>query len=394
MYKTFTKLLLTALLFSSLAANADIRTGAERTDMYLTHLKGKKIALVVNQTSIIGKDLLVDFFIKQKLTVVKIFAPEHGFRGNAEAGANVFNYKDKKTKLPVVSLYGKKLKPDSADLEGVDLVIFDIQDVGVRFYTYISTLHYIMEACAENNKPLMLLDRPNPLGFYVDGPVLEKGFESFVGMHPVPIVYGMTIGEYAGMINGERWLKNGMRCKLEVIPCDGYNHEMLYKLPVPPSPNLPTMEAIYLYPSLCLFEGTDISVGRGTPYPFEVIGKPDFTEGNMEFTPKPIKGKADNPMYNGIKCKGFKLTKFAGEYIIQSKQLYLFWLTGCYKASKDKEHFFNPFFDKLAGTDKLRLAITHDLDGDKIRNGWKPDLDTFKETRKKYLLYRDFVEGK
>lgn len=385
--KSFAKLIILFTCFFAAPAKAQVITGAERVADYLPLIQGKNVALVVNQTSIIGKKHLVDSLLLLKVKVKKIFAPEHGFRGNAEAGENISTYTDKKTGLNVVSLYGKYKKPSSADLADVDVIIFDIQDVGVRFYTYISTLTYVMEACAENKKKLIVLDRPNPLGFYVDGPVLDTAFRSFVGMHKVPIVYGMTIGEYAEMVNGEGWLKDSIRCDLKVIQLTGYGHQTLYELPVPPSPNLQTMEAIYLYPALCLFEGTTISVGRGTDKPFQIIGSPYFSEGNFSFTPKSIKGKAENPMYKGIKCYGFDLTKFAFDFVRYSKELYMFWLIGCYDKTPDKSTFFTPYFDQLAGTDKLRKQIESGTKLDEIRASWKPELASFKVIRKKYLIY-------
>ena len=375
-----------------LPLSAEIKPGAGSTAEYVPLLKGKKIALVVNQTSVIGKTHLLDTLLALHIKVKKIFAPEHGFRGDASAGADIANTTDKKTGLPVVSLFGKKFKPAPEDMADIDIVVYDIQDVGARFYTYISTLHYVMEACAENNKQLIILDRPNPNGYYIDGPVLEKQFSSFVGVDPVPIVYGMTCGEYAMMLNGEGWLKGSEQCQLKVIKVQGYTHNDMYELPIAPSPNLPTMQAIYLYPSVCLFEGTDVSVGRGTDKPFEIIGKPGFAPGEVKFTPHSIPGKAEDPPYKGIECNGFELSKFADDYIKHSNQLYLFWLVGFYNHSDNKDKFFNPFFDKLAGTDKLRQEIIDGWDADKIRKSWTKDINTFKLIRSKYLLYTDFKE--
>ena len=353
-------------------------------------LAGKRVALVVNQTAVIGRTSLVDTLLSLKVNIRKIFAPEHGFRGDEEAGAKVADAVDKKAGLPVISLYGSHFKPSPADMADIDVVVYDIQDVGVRFFTYISTLHYVMEACAENKKELIVLDRPDPNGFYVDGPVLEKGFSSFVGMDPVPIVYGMTCGEYAQMLNGEGWLPNAEKCDLHIIKTEGYTHKTQYDLPVPPSPNLGTMAAVYLYPSLGLFEGTNISVGRGTRIPFEVLGEPGFADGDTEFTPISIPGKADNPMYKDQLCKGIHLTRFANDFIKNSSQLYLFWLTGFYKDAADKSKFFTSFFDKLAGTDQLRKQIEQGMTPEDIHKSWKPGLDAFKKIRKKYLLYADF----
>lgn len=382
-------IVLSILIIIGFAANAQLKVGAEQTNVYLPMLKNKTVALVVNPTSIIKSTHLVDSLKSLGINIKSIFAPEHGFRGDAEAGAHIKSDIDKKTNLPVLSLYGNKKKPSKEDLKGVDIVVFDIQDVGARFYTYISTLHYIMEACAENNIQLIVLDRPNPNGFYVDGPVLDPKFKSFVGMHPVPVVHGMTIGEYAQMINGEKWLPNGIQCKLNVVPCVGYAHSILYALPIKPSPNLPTKESILLYPSLCFFEGTDVSIGRGTDKPFELVGKPNFVKGSYEFTPKSIKGVSENPKYNGQKCQGVLLTDFGNSYMPIHAALYLTWLIDFYKESSDKENFFNSFFDKLAGTDQLRQQIIAGKTEEEIRKSWEPALSNYKQMRKKYLLYRD-----
>ena len=378
------------LILRANIAIAQIKTGAEATNEYLPLLKDKKVALVVNQTSFIGKKHLADSLLSLKTKIVKIFVPEHGLWGNVEAGGDVINSTYRKTGIPVVSLYGQKVKPSAADLKGIDVLIFDIQDVGVRFYTYISTLAYVMEACAENNIQLLVLDRPNPNGFYIDGPVLEKDYTSFVGMHPVPVVYGMTIGEYAMMVNEEGWLKNGIKCKLTVIKLAKYDHTKKYILPIPPSPNLKTMEAIYLYPSLCLFEGTDISVGSGTDHPFELLGKPGFKHGNITFTPKSITGISDHPPYENIECKGYDVTEFCEDYILLTKRIYLFWLTGFYAESENKDKFFNNFFDKLAGTNKLKEQIIKGIPIADIQKSWESDIEKFKLIRKKYLLYSDF----
>ncbi len=382
-------LLQIVLVCVSLSGVSQVTVGAEQTQDYLPLLKNKTVALVVNPTSVIKSTHLVDSLKNSNVNIKTIFAPEHGFRGDAEAGAHIKSGIDAKTKIPVLSLYGKKKKPTKQDLKGVDIVVFDIQDVGARFYTYISTLHYIMEACAENKIPLLILDRPNPNGHYVDGPVLDPKFRSFVGMHKVPVVHGMTIAEYAQMINGEKWLPNNMQCELFIIECKNYTHKTFYKLPIKPSPNLPTMAAIYLYPSLCFFEGTDVSVGRGTDKPFEIIGKPDFEKGSYVFTPKPIKGVSENPKYKGQKCKGIVLTDFGNSYMPIHASLYLTWLMNFYKESPNKEKFFNPFFDKLAGTDQLRKQIIAGKSLQQIRNSWEPELTSFKNMRKKYLLYAE-----
>ena len=366
-----------------------IKVGAQRTELYFPFLKGKNVAVLVNQTALIGRVPLVDSLLKAGIAVKKIFCPEHGFRGNADAGETVDSYTDTKTGLQVISLYGKNFKPKVSDLKGIDIVVYDIQDVGVRFYTYISTMSYAMEACAENNVEFLVLDRPNPNGYYVDGPVLEKEFSSFVGLHPVPIVYGMTAAEYASMVNEEGWLKNGVKCKLKYIPINNYNHTYRYVLPVPPSPNLPNAQSIYLYPSLGLFEGTVVSVGRGTDLPFQIIGHPDMNKGNYSFTPESKTGAA-NPPFKGIKCNGYKLDEFADIYIKNIKEIYLYWLTAAYKELPDKANFFNSYFDKLAGNDKLRKQIIAGTNEEVIRKSWKSDIDKFKKIRKKYIIYPDF----
>jgi uncharacterized protein YbbC (DUF1343 family) len=369
---------------------AQIIVGAQQTQAYLPLIKAKNIALVVNQTSLIGQKHIVDSLLTLKIKVKTIFAPEHGFRGDHSAGEKVNSTIDAQTGLPIISLYGAHKKPTIADLKDVDIVVFDIQDVGARFYTYISTLHYVMEACAEQGKQLIILDRPNPNGHYVDGPVLNMKFKSFVGMHPVPVVHGMTVGEYAQMINGEKWLNKGIQCNLKVIKVLHYTHDSMYKLPVRPSPNLPSMQSIYLYPSLCFFEGTSYSLGRGTDKPFECVGKPNNTLGDYTFTPRSIPGVADHPPLEGKECKGFLLTQFADNYIKGSGKIYLFWLIDLYKNDQNKDKFFTDFFDTLAGTDQLRKQIMEGKSDGEIRSYWKKDLDQFKLTRKKYLLYRDF----
>lgn len=364
-------------------------TGAEQTKEYLPLIKGKTIALVVNQTSVIGKTHLVDSLLKLGVKIKTIFAPEHGFRGDHSAGALVNSAIDEKTEIKITSLYGKNKKPSKEDLAGIDYVIFDIQDVGVRFYTYISTLHYVMESCAENNIPLMILDRPNPNGYYLDGPVLDIKFKSFIGMHPVPLVHGMTVGEFAQMIQGENWLGEGKKCKLTVIKLKDYTHHTMYKLPIRPSPNLATMESVYLYPSLGLFEGTNVSVGRGTPKPFEWLGRPGLNNGSTIFTPKKIPGVADDPLYEGKECRGVLLTEFCDHYLLDSEQVYLDWLMLFYKSNKPEngDFFKTSSFDRLAGSDKLRLQIIDGKTSAQIRESWKEDLKKYEVIRKKYLLY-------
>ena len=371
-------------------ASVEIKTGADQTEQYLSLIKGKSVAVVANQTSVIGKMNLVDTLLSLGVRVKKIFSPEHGFRGNSDAGEDVKSHKDKKTGLLVISLYGKNNKPMPSDLKDVDLVIYDIQDVGVRFYTYVSTLHYVMEACAENNKQLILLDRPNPNGYYIDGPVLEEKYKSFVGLHPVPIVYGMTIAEYAMMINGEGWLKGKIKCNLKCILLQGYNHNSFYELPVKPSPNLPNMCSVYLYPSLALFEGTIVSVGRGTDTPFQVIGHPKLQNAKYTFTPKSIRGASKDPMYNGQLCYGYDLKDFGEMFIKNSKSLYLYWLQGTYRDTPDKSKFFNDYFNSLAGNSTLKQQIIDGTSEENIKRSWESDIKKFKEIRKKYLLYKDF----
>lgn len=368
----------------------DVQVGAERMDIYLPLLKGKAVAVVGNPTSMVKSTHLVDTLLALGVNVKKVFCPEHGFRGEADAGEHVKNAKDKKTNLPVISLYGKATKPAAADLKDVDVVIYDIQDVGARFYTYISTMHYVMEACAENKKKVIILDRPNPHGYYVDGPVLEEKYKSFVGMHPgVPIVHGMTVGEYAQMINGEGWLKNKVKCDLTVVPVNKYTHNDLYQLPVKPSPNLPNMRAVYLYPSLCLFEGTIVSVGRGTDTPFQVIGHPNLKNCTFTFTPHDTPG-AKNPPYEDTLCYGHDLRDFADVFVSSSRQIYLYWLIGTYKDTPDKKNYFKNYFYSLSGTGTLRQQIIDGVKEEDIRKSWEPGIKKFKEVRKKYLLYPDF----
>lgn len=367
-----------------------IKTGAEQIENYLPLLKSKKVALLTNNTSRIAGTHLVDTLLSLKVQIQKVFCPEHGFRGLADAGEKVKSYRDKETNLPIISLYGASKKPKPADLKGIDIVIFDIQDVGARFYTYISSMHYMMEACAENNVEFLILDRPDPNGNYIDGPVLEKKFTSFVGMHPVPIVHGMTVGEYAKMINEEGWLLNNVKVKLTVVPCENYNHRLLYQLPVKPSPNLPNMASIYLYPSLCLFEGTNVSVGRGTDTPFQVIGLPGLKNAPFSFTPRSIVGASKNPPYEGVEVHGFDLTTFGSVYMKYNKGLYLYWLINMYKEAPDKEGFFNNYFNNLAGTASLKQQIIEGKTEEEIKATWQDDLKKFKQIRKKYLLYEDF----
>ncbi len=361
-----------------------ISVGAEQTKQYLPLLKHKKVALVVNNTAQVGNEHLLDYLLAQKVDVVKIFSPEHGFRGDADAGEKVESTKDAKTGLPIVSLYGDNKKIKKEQLEQVDVIVFDIQDVGARFFTYLSTLHYVMEACAENKKKLVLLDRPNPNGDYVDGPVLEKGFTSFVGMHPIPIVHGMTLGELATLINAEKWLKDSLACDLAVSKCKNYTHSTPYAPPIKPSPNLPNKQAIRLYPSVCLFEGTVVSVARGTDTPFQMIGIPDSNGTGFSFTPKSIPGMAKKPLYENKTCFGKDLRQ-----VEPKAEVDLSYLIEMYASYPFKEKFFNSFFNKLAGNATLQQQIKDGKTEDEIRRSWQVQLDLFKDKRKKYLLYSE-----
>ena len=380
-----------AVILFSVSCNAqgttELKTGAEQPEKYVHLLQNKKAGLVVNHTSLADEVHLIDFFQKQKIEVVKIFAPEHGFRGDAAAGELIEDEVDSKTGIPVVSLYGETRKPLPEHLAGVDVVIFDIQDVGCRFYTYISTLHLVMEACAENDKPLIIFDRPNPNGDYVAGPILKPEFESFVGMHPIALVHGCTVGELAQMINGEKWLKNKNQCELTVIPVAGYSHKMAYSLPVAPSPNLPNDLAVRLYPSLCFFEATSVSVGRGTDFPFQVLGglKPDL--GDFTFTPRSIPHAAVTPLNEGKVCYGVDLRqlenvpRFTLKFFLDFYRQY-----DNEKKFLTREHWLN----LLAGTDKLIEQIRQGLSEAEIEESWQPELENYKRMRKKYLLYPDF----
>ena len=359
-----------------------IKTGADNYTEYLPLLAGKKIGIVTNPTGILGnKTHLVDFLLDQKVALEKIFAPEHGFRGTADAGEHIVDGKDSQTGLPIISLYGENKKPKPEQLTNLDIIIFDIQDVGARFYTYISSLHYIMEACAEQKIEVIVLDRPNPNGNIIDGPTLEIKNTSFVGMHPIPLLHGMTIGEYAKMINGEKWLLNGIQCNLTVIPCLNYKREMTYSLPVKPSPNLPNDQSINLYASLCLFEGTNVSVGRGTEKQFQIYGSPFLPKSKFKFTPKPNFGSKD-PVFKNQLCFGEDLSN-----IPKVKQLELKWLLKAFNKTKEKSSFFNAFFIKLTGTQKLQEQIEANLSEVEIRKSWQKGLNDFKEMRKKYLIY-------
>ncbi len=366
------------------------RPAADETQLYLSYLKGRSIGMMVNPTSVIGasKTPLVDSLLKRGIKIARIFGPEHGFRGNAADGAHISNDVDSKTGIPVVSLYGKKYKPTPADLKGIDLMLFDVQDVGARFYTYISSLHYLMEACAENNIELMILDRPNPNGYLVDGPILDTAYHSFVGMHPIPASHGMTIAEYAQMINGQGWLKNGVKCKLKLIKMTNYRRDMDYVLPVSPSPKLNTQQSVILYPHICWFEGTTVSLGRGTTFPFTVIGSPELKgKYSFMFKPVPMPGMSDNPPQKNMECYGLDLRTYDVAQLKKSGKLNLEWLLTFYKNYPDKSKFFNAYFTKLAGNQTFRKQIEDGLTEAQIRQSWEPGLTKFKQIRKKYLLY-------
>lgn len=364
------------------------KTGADRPELYLPLLKSKTIAVVTNQTGLLhDKTFLVDFLVKNNIKVKTIFAPEHGFRGDADAGEHVKNGVDTKTGIPVVSLYGDNKKPKAEQLKGIDVVLFDIQDVGVRFYTYISTLSYVMEAGAENGVEIIVLDRPNPHDGYIDGPVMKERWKSFVGMHNVPVVYGLTIGEYGKMVNGEKWLKNGVQAKYTLIPMLNYHKKQRYGVSDKPSPNLPNDTAINLYPSLCFFEGTQVSVGRGTKFPFQIYGSPWTKNLPYQFTPQPQPGAKD-PFLNGQLCYGENLSDYSGDL----REINLEWLIKAYKNYKNPQQDFflkNLFFDKLAGSDELRKQIVAGKSSSEIKSSWKKDLEEFQKIRVKYVMYGD-----
>jgi uncharacterized protein YbbC (DUF1343 family) len=360
--------------------------GANRLAMYKPLIEGKTIGIVANQTSMAGQVHLVDLLISEGIHPAVIFSPEHGFRDLADAGEKIEDGKDPQTGTPLISLYGSHLKPTPDDLKGLDVVVFDIQDVGARFYTYISTLHYVLEACAENNVRCIVLDRPNPNGFYFDGNISDTAHRTFVSMDPVPVVHGMTPGEYAGMLNGEGWLKNGVKCDLTVIPCDNYTHNSYYELPVKPSPNLPNQTSVYLYPTICFFEGTSLSLGRGTPFPFQVYGSPDLPDRGFSFIPDSVPG-AKNPPLRGVECYGRDLRNAIEDNLVPSPGLHLEWIIEAYKEFPDKNKFFTPYFDVLASGPTLREQIQSGMSAGEIKATWKEGLEKFGKIRSKYLLY-------
>lgn len=365
-----------------------ILTGAAQTSLYLPLLKGKKVGIVCNQTAEIDDVLLVDSLKSLGVDIRAIFGPEHGFRGNADAGETVGNYVDKQTGIPVISLYGAKQAPSAADLKDINILIFDIQDVGARFYTFTITMANVMQACAEQHIPLIILDRPNPNGNLVDGPILDPKFKSGVGTFPIPIAHGLTVGEFAQMINGEGWLKNGIKCDLKIIKVANYNHDKEYILPVKPSPNLPNNLSIYLYPSLCLFEGTVMSEGRGTTFPFQVLGHPALKgKYTFHFTPMSIPGMSKNPPLENQECFGIDFRQEDEEKWRKRTQLDIQLLLNIYQDFPDKAHFFNAFFNKLAGNDVLMQQVKEGKSVKEIRASWEPALSHYKLMRKKYLLY-------
>lgn len=372
-----------------------IKTGADQTEKYLPYLKGKRIGIVGNKTSIIGRTHLVDSLRSLGVNIVKAFGPEHGFRGNASAGVKVQNEVDSATGISIISLYGTKRKPSKEDLSNVDLMVFDIQDVGCRFYTYINVLADVMEACAENGKELLILDRPNPNGYFVDGPVMDMKLKSGIGKFPIPITHGMTIGEFAQMVNGEGWLPNGLKCKIKIIPVANYNHDMPYTLPVPPSPNLNTPQSILLYPTTCIFEGTILNYGRGTYFPFTVVGAPDL-KGKYEFsfTPVSIKGMSETPLYMNEVCYGLDLRKVDFDKLRKDKKIQIQWIKEMYKAYPNKEKFFDykqskeiGNVDFRTGDSKFKEQIIADVPEEEMRKSWEPALSNYKKMRKKYLIY-------
>ena len=361
--------------------------GADQINQYRHLIEGKSVAVVANQTSMTGQTNLVENLLGIGINIRVIFAPEHGYRELASDGARIKDGIDHETGIPLKSLYGVRRKPDPDDLKGIDVVIYDIQDVGARFYTYISTLHYVMEACAENNVKCIVLDRPNPNGFYFDGNIADTSYRSFVAMHPVPIVHGMTPGEYAGMINGEGWLKNGVVCDLAVIKCKNYKHKSLYELPLKPSPNLPNQTSVYLYPSLCFFEGTKISLGRGTPFPFQVYGSPLFPDKGFSFTPESVPASVNPPLL-GVKCYGVDLRNAIKDRLVPTPRLNLEWVIDAYRNYPEKDNFFTSYFDRLAAGPALREQIRKGMSSEEIRSTWKEGLERFGKIRAKYLLYK------
>ncbi len=376
-----------AISIACFGAKKEPIPGAARIELYKPLIEGKSVAIVANQTSMVGTTHLVDNLLGIGMNIQVIFAPEHGFRELADAGQIIEDGKDPGTGIPLISLYGGHLKPTPDDLKGIDVVLFDIQDVGVRFYTYISTLHYVLEACAENKVKCIVLDRPNPNGFYFDGNIADTAHRSFVAMDPVPVVHGMTVGEYAQMLNGEGWLKNGAKCDLSVIRCRNYTHKALYELPVKPSPNLPNQNSVYLYPSICFFEGTNISLGRGTSFPFQVFGSPLLPDRGFSFTPESVPG-AKNPPLLGVRCYGTDLRNALKDKLVPSPKINLEWIINAYNEYPEKDKFFTSYFDVLAAGTILRQQIRNGMSAEEIRLTWQGGLKKFGKIRAKYLLYK------
>ena len=383
--------------FNVINSKDTIRTGADQTEKYLPYLKGKRVAILANQTSIIGNRHLVDSLQSLGVNIVKVFGPEHGFRGNASAGVQVADEKDESTGIPIISLYGKKNKPTKEDLADVDIMIYDVQDVGDRFYTNINALSRLMEACAENGKELMILDRPNPNAYLIDGPVLDMKYRSGIGMFPIPMSHGLTVAEFAKMANGEGWLKDKVQCQLKIIPVANYNHSMYYTLPVKPSPNLNTQQAIMLYPSTCMFEGVYVNHGRGTYYPFTVIGAP-YYKGiySFSFTPTGIKGMAETPLFADQVCYGLDLRNYDVNLLLKRKKINIQWIMELYKASPEKEKFFDSRQSRemnnieiQIGSGLFRQQIIDGVSEEEIRKTWEPGLSNYKKMRKKYVIYKD-----
>ena len=387
-FRLFISLVVLSFFAIHIEATNLVVVGAEQPQKYLPNLQNKRVALLGNHTSIIQKQHLLDFLLKQQINVVAAFSPEHGFRGTADAGEQVKTSRDEKTGVPLLSLYdGKHKKPSASSVAQFDILVVDIQDVGLRYYTYYIAMLKLMDVCAEYNKEIIVLDRPNPNGHYVDGPILQKKFYSGVGALPIPIVHGMTLGELAQMINGEKWLSEGRTCKLQVIPCLNYTHQTEYLLPVPPSPNLPNNKAIYLYPSLCYFEGTTVSVGRGTPFPFQVFGHPKLTHAPYSFIPRSRPGAKNPPLLNQ-RCFGYNLTTL-NDQVARSKKIDLSYLIYCYQHLKNEGRFFNAMFNLLIGVDYVRPMITNGATAEEIQARWQKDVEHFKEQRKPYLLYEE-----
>lgn len=379
---------LLVLTLSPILGQEKVIVGAENTDEYFSDIQGKRVAVMGNHTSLVGEEHLVDFLIRNKMNITTIFAPEHGFRGTADAGEGVSNTTDKKTGIPIRSLYdGKGRKPSRSSMNTFDVLLIDVQDVGLRFYTYYITMFKLMDACAEYNKKIIILDRPNPNGHYVDGPILDMKYKSAVGWLPIPVVHGMTLGELAFMINGEKWLPQKRVCDLKVAKCKNYTHRTMYELPVAPSPNLPNMKSIYLYPSTCLFEGTVLSLGRGTSFPFQVYGHPSLKGYTFSFTPKSVPGAKNPPLLNR-KCYGVDLRNIDNEEIF-SKGLDLSYIIDAYKNMPKDRKFFIPFFENLIGVSYVRTMIIQGKSADEIKKMWQKDVENFKKQRRPYLLYAE-----